>query len=217
MTFWPKVGLAVVGAWCAASGAAGQDSVRAMMAAQVRPAAISDQFGPSAEEVEPTQFDELTEGEDIAQAAWLQQPGMPPSLATNQPTVRRAATASRLASTSLASVPNMFGDCGMTTANVTIVNRQGQITAAEFMLPMVGGARTAKIAENDIAMPVDRIFLGYNHYTDIFQMQTQQAFPPVRAGIVSPGADRPLYDGRGEDVFQCLDFDRAADAVYGLV
>ena len=27
-------------------------------------------------------------------------------------------------------------------------------------------------------MPVDRIFFGYNHYTDIFQMREQQAFPP---------------------------------------
>jgi hypothetical protein len=42
----------------------------------------------------------------------------------------------------------------------------------------VGGSRTAKMAENDIAMPVDRVFFGYNHYANIFEMQTQQAFPP---------------------------------------
>src|SRR5206468_3645180 len=131
----------------AASAAFGQDYVRTTMGAQIRSAVVADGSGSFDETAEPGQ-NEMTTGDDIAQAAWLQQPGMPPALATNQPTVRRAATASRLASTSLASVPNMFGDCGMTTANITIANAAGGVTAAEFMLPMVGGARTAKIAEN---------------------------------------------------------------------
>src|SRR5205814_7768742 len=114
--------------------------------------------------------------EDVDQAAWLFQ--QPPALSQPSaaaPSPRR--TGQRAGR--LASVPNMLGDCGMTTANVTLLDlRAGRITASTFMLPMVGGSRTAKIAENDIAMPVDRVFFNYNHYSDIFQMHSQQMFPP---------------------------------------
>jgi len=184
-SFWRKVGAGALGALLAASAGSAQDNaVSPVFGTQVRSALVADSrntFFDGAAEVGAD--DESLSDDDVEQAAWLQQPGRAPSLATNQPTVRRAATASRLASTSLASVPNMFGDCGMTTANVTIINPVGNITSGEFMLPMVGGSRTAKMAENDIAMPVDRIFFGYNHYTDIFQMREQQAFPPGAPGL----------------------------------
>jgi hypothetical protein len=180
--FGYKIGIAALAVLLSVSAASGQgNAVAPVLGTQIRSAAgnDSDSFFHGTADFGP--YDDAMD-EDVEQAAWLQQPGTP-SLATSQPTVRRAATASRLASTSLASVPNMFGDCGMTTANVTIINANGRITAGEFMLPMVGGARTAKIAENDIAMPVDRIFFGYNHYTDIFQMREQVAFPPGAPGL----------------------------------
>src|SRR5688572_23674828 len=124
--------MAVVGVLCAASLVAGQS--------------VLDEYG------------QVIDDAAVESAAWLQQPGAMPSLATSQPAVRRSTAASRLSGTSLASVPNMFGDdCGMTTALVTIVGPNGQITESQFMLPIVGGARTTKMAENDIAMPVDRV------------------------------------------------------------
>jgi hypothetical protein len=46
------------------------------------------------------------------------------------------------------------------------------------MLPVIGGARTAKIAENGVALPTDRIFFNYNHFHNIFQMQSQTTAPP---------------------------------------
>jgi hypothetical protein len=184
--YWREIIAAV--ALCAVNEAAGQDNVASsIMRTQIRSVVAADAEAdlPEYQAGEPILLGnewEALNDPSVEPAAWLQQPGRTPSLATNQPTVRRAATASRLSSTSLASVPNMFGDCGMTTANVTIFNTAGKITSGEFMLPMVGGSRTAKMAENDIAMPVDRIFFGYNHYTDLFQMQTQPTFPSGAPG-----------------------------------
>src|SRR5262245_33298839 len=177
MSWLQNIALAVVGFLCAASPVAGQSVV--------------DEYG------------QVIDDADVESAAWLQQPGAMPSLATSQPTVRRAATASRLASTSLASVPNMFGDdCGMTTALVTIVGPNGQITDGQFHLPIVGGARTTKMAENDIAMPVDRVFFNYNHFHNGFEMSQTQTFPP---GVTlfrqepidryTAGVEKTFFDG----------------------
>jgi hypothetical protein len=177
MSWLRNFALSVTGALCAA-GVAGAQSTASVMQSQVRSTAAYD-ADRSYTESGNAEYGQLIDDTDVEEAAWLQQPGAMPSLATSQPTVRRAATASRLASTSLASVPNMFGDdCGMTTALVTIVGPNGQVTESQFMLPIVGGARTTKMAENDIAMPVDRVFFNYNHYHNAFEMSQTQAFPP---------------------------------------
>jgi hypothetical protein len=129
------------------------------------------------------------EDESVDQAAWMFQ--QPPSLSPPNPQAARRTTGSRQSGVRLASVPNMFGDCGMTTANVTLLNvGGGRITDGTFMLPMVGGSRTAKMAENDIAMPVDRVFCSYNHYSDIFQMHSQQTFPPGPGSFRQEPIDR---------------------------
>jgi len=118
------------------------------------------------------------EGFFVEQASllWQQPGGQPagPSLSTSSPRSTRSA---RTAAVGLASVPNMFGDCGLTTANITVLGN-GSTLNADFMLPVAGGSRTAKISENDISLPVDRIFFNYNHYQNIFMMQSQQAIPP---------------------------------------
>ena len=117
-----------------------------------------------------TDFGDVTEDSEFpveqASLLWQQPAAQPaaPSLSTATP---RSTRGSRQANVGLASVPNMFGDCGMTTANITILGN-GRTTNADFMLPMVGGSRTAKMSENDIAMPVDRVFFNYNHNNSIF-------------------------------------------------
>lgn len=118
-----------------------------------------------------------TDDDSVEQASWLLQ--QPPTVAMAQPPTVSARRSGQRSNIRLASVPNMLGDCGMTTGSVTIGSLNGtrQING-EFMLPMVGGSRTAKIAENDIALPVDRVFFGYNHYANIFEMSSQQVFPP---------------------------------------
>jgi hypothetical protein len=130
-------------------------------------------------------FDDSEQEFDIQQATMLwQQPGGQPAVQPAAPSLSapaRSSRASRQANVGLASVPNMFGDCGMTTAGVTIEGVPP--INAGFMLPMVGGSRTAKMSENDIAMPVDRVFCSYNHYAAIFEMTSQPALQPAPPGV----------------------------------
>lgn len=152
----------------------------AAAAAKEPPGSTGTEEGPPAAPADDSQYPNyFDDGDNIEFASMLwQQPGGQPGAAVPQPAPRRYATGGRQAGNRLASVPNMFGDCGMTTGTVSILQANGGITDAQFMLPMVGGARTAKIAENDVALPVDRIFFNYNHYANIFEMQEQQVFPP---------------------------------------
>jgi hypothetical protein len=86
--------------------------------------------------------------------------------------VRRAATASRLASTSLASVPNMFGDLPLSTAIVVVPGIDGQrdIFFSQFSLPLNSAGRSGKLSENDSPIPQDRVFFNYNHFHNVFQL-----------------------------------------------
>ena len=75
--------------------------------------------------------------EDVDQAAWLFQ--QPPGLSQPSPSAPSARRSGQRSNIRLASVPNMLGDCGMTTANITSLNLAGgRITDTTFMLPMVG-------------------------------------------------------------------------------
>jgi hypothetical protein len=114
----------------------------------------------------------------FAKALLQQPPALQPGTSPAQPAARRSATGGRQSGIRLASVPNMFGDCGLTSGLATIVRQSGVTIDAGFMLPIVGGSRTGKIAENDVALPVDRIFFNYNHYQNIFTMVEEQVFPP---------------------------------------
>jgi hypothetical protein len=150
-------------------------------------------------------FDDSEEEFDVQQATMLwQQPGGQPAGQPAAPSLSapaRSSRASRQANVGIASVPNMFGDCGMTTAAVTI-DSGGQFINAGFMLPMVGGSRTGKMSENDIAMPVDRVFFGYNHYAAIFEMTSQSALQPAPPGVFRQepidrytiGAEKTFFD-----------------------
>src|SRR5436190_4582721 len=159
-----SLGVLIAWSWIA-SGAMAQDSFIARL--------LEPTYDPAV-----LAADELEEDDGaVEQAAmWLQQPAGQP--APSLDTARRSTRGSRQANVGLASVPNMFGDCACgTTATATVINAAGAISDSQFKLPMIGGSRTAKIAENDIAMPVDRVFASYNHYTDVFQMRTQPTFP----------------------------------------
>jgi hypothetical protein len=113
--------------------------------------------------------------EDVALASLWQQPAARPAAPTLS-TAPRTTTSSR--QSGLASVPNMFGDCGPTTANITVLRANGASFASQFMLPVIGGARTAKVSENGVALPTDRFYFNFNHYNGIFTMQSQSIAPP---------------------------------------
>ena len=115
--------------------------------------------------------------ENVEQATMLLQQPAPRPTAPSIATAPRG-TVSGQRQSGLASVPNMFGDCGPTTANVTIIGANGAIIDARFDLPVIGGARTAKMAENGNALPVDRVYFLYNHFHNSFEMETQIVAPP---------------------------------------
>ena len=115
--------------------------------------------------------------ENVEQATMLlQQPAPRPTAPSVAIAPRGTATGPR--QSGLASVPNMFGDCGPTTANITIRNANGAILDAGFDLPVIGGARTGKMAENGNALPVDRVYFLYNHFHNAFEMESQFVAPP---------------------------------------
>src|SRR5262245_16941642 len=127
------------------------------------------------QQVYDASMDDGVESDDeyaVEQAAmWLQQPATQPAPSMDS-AARRSTRGSRQANVGLASVPNMFGDCACgTTATATVITAGGTVQDSQFKLPMIGGSRTGKIAENDIAMPVDRVFASYKHYTDVFPIQ----------------------------------------------
>jgi hypothetical protein len=135
--------------------------------------------------------DRTIEDSQVQAAAMLLQ--QPPALTTPEPARQpapRRATASRAGGVRLASVPNMLGDCGMTTATVSVIAANGAVSNGTIMFPIVGGARTAKMAENDISLPVDRVFFNYNHFSNAFEMEAQQAFPPGATQFRTEPVDR---------------------------
>jgi hypothetical protein len=123
---------------------------------------------------------DAADGEDnVEQAAFLmQQPAASqPTPAPPQPAPRRS-TASRTGNTRLASMPNMFGDLGLTSAVVGVRNANGISSKGGFDVPIGAGSKTAKIAENDNPIPVDRIFFNYNHFQNVFSVSEQPPFGP---------------------------------------
>jgi hypothetical protein len=192
--FWSAIRIGILVATALSPfGAVAQEASRVRLLDELsRPVVVTDEAG-----------NEVVVDEDVEQASMLWQ--QPPALQPNQPTTtpaRSTTSGTRRSGVRLASTPNMFGDCGPTTINATIITAAGTLTAAEIMLPVVGGARSAKMAENDIAMPVDRVFFNYNHYTDAFQMREQQLIPPgpllFRQEPIDRytlGAEKTFYDG----------------------
>jgi hypothetical protein len=164
------VGLAaLVGLSCVAASVYAQDSAVARL--------LDERYDPAMLAADEDTL--IRDNFDVEQAAlWLQQPAGQPAAPSLDSAARRTTRGSRQANVGLASVPNMFGDCACgTTAIITAIGPGGQITDSQFRLPAVGGARTGKMADNDIAMPVDRIFCSYSHFSDAFMMHTQQSFP----------------------------------------
>ena len=100
----------------------------------------------------------------------------------------------------LASVPNMFGD---------VLPSSGQLFATDFFvapagaradLPLAGGARRNKIAENNKALPMDRVYLMYNRYNDALLADTTSfLLGAVRRDYAvdkfTVGLERTFFDG----------------------
>ena len=107
--------------------------------------------------------------------------------ATRSPTTRRVGpTGSRQANIRLASVPNMFGDIGMSSGQILVPrtpdpNGLGGSNGS-FSIPGAGGSRRVKIGENNVSLPTDRVYVMYNHFHNVFQITEQSGFgPPIQS------------------------------------
>jgi hypothetical protein len=71
-------------------------------------------------------------------------------------------------SESLARTPNMFGNFFNNLGGSVIATAPGPFgtTTAQADLPLAAGCRRVKIAEDDNALPQDRVFFLYNHFQD---------------------------------------------------
>jgi hypothetical protein len=109
--------------------------------------------------------------------------GMASPAPTRSPTSRRIGpTGSRQANIRLASVPNMFGDFGMSMGRVQsrgdASGQPGFDSQGFFDVPSAGGSRRVKIGENNVALPTDRVYFMYNHFHNVFQFDEQPQFGP---------------------------------------
>jgi len=137
--------------------------------------------------------------DQVAPAALFQ----PPALSQSTDPVRSPAPSRSLASRQrLASVPNMFGDFGMTVAVVQFVSPQG-VARGAFSVPGAGGSRRVKIGENNSPIPTDRAFFMYNHFHNAYQFQEINftSFPPTLIQRQNPidrftlGVEKTFFDG----------------------
>jgi len=147
----------------------------------VRPPAVEEPLPPPSDT-----FDLLEDGalEDVSRA----------DRTTPLPPTRRTAWRSPIVS--LASVPNMFGD---------FFNQGGQIlTVGNYSaladIPTAGGARRAKISENNKALPMDRVFFVYNHFHNALDVNPDQYIPGLGRSIsvdrYTVGLEKIILDGR---------------------
>ena len=155
--------------------------------------------------------EETTDSSDLeVYLATAMQPapgGGAPSLSTRGATgAAPARSSARPSINRLASAPDMFGDFFMSGGNLNF-NRNdtgvpnGQ-TFGSFTVPGAGGSRRVKIAENNKAMPTDRLIFSYNHFENALQFTETPLFNPAAAvRQTSPvdrctiGIEKTFFDG----------------------
>jgi hypothetical protein len=119
----------------------------------------------------------------------LQQPADRQPAPPTQPPPRPTST--RSGNIRLASVTNMLGDLGGATVSVGIDDDvSNQSFKSDIDVPIGGGSRIGKIAENDNPIPTDRVFFNYNHFHNAFAVSEQPLIGPEPATIRQRPIDR---------------------------
>jgi hypothetical protein len=78
----------------------------------------------------------------------------------------------------LAGTPNMFGDFFNNMGGSVVA--LGPFSSAMADLPLAGASRRVKVAENDNALPQDRVFFLYNHFENALEMHSlMDALNPI--------------------------------------
>ncbi len=134
------------------------------------PAALG-QPGPAAEEAE------LTFPSSPLDAAPPSAPAELPSVAPPQGAAEQGLFAMLLGrgpqaglSPRLAGVPNMFGDFFGLGSDLEAFG--GNLEGAGGPLPLAAASRRAKVAENNKALPMDRVHFMYNHFANALDIET---------------------------------------------
>ncbi len=145
---------------------------------------------------------------DQPDISFVMQPGtnvQPPPAPAVQPSPRRQVVPRRRSVTRrpqfrLASVPNMFGDTFPSSGRVFASDLLIAPATGTACLPLAGGARRNKIAENNKALPMDRVYFMYNHYHNALLVDTTNFLvAPTRRDYsvdkFTAGLERTFFDG----------------------
>jgi hypothetical protein len=182
--YWPAGGLAVALVLLGLAGAAKADEV-----------VVSDLNDNQVAEASPNlenslaQVDRDARGPVVSGPAASPKPPAKPKTPPRPLTVPRAETppppenepspdllaslfgANSPAAEGLAGTPNMFGDFFNNLGGSVLADRVSGIGGTGFAdLPLAAGCRRVKIAEDDSAVPQDRVFFLYNHFQDSLDM-----------------------------------------------
>jgi len=101
----------------------------------------------------------------------------------------------------LASVPNMFGDFLFPGGQVRFSGYESSNyeEGSQADVPLAGGARRAKISENNKALPMDRVFFSYNHYQNALSVDPDFALPERSRGLsldrYTVGIEKTFHSG----------------------
>jgi hypothetical protein len=84
--------------------------------------------------------------------------------------------------TRLASLPDMFGDSFARGGTLTATNTLPLVTTSTDVL-LAGGSRGLKVAEHNKAIPMNRVYLAYNHFHNAAESRIEA--PPL-APVTTP-------------------------------
>lgn len=118
-----------------------------------------------------------------------------PSLSTGRGTTGAPAASARPSTNRLASAPEMFGDFFMSGGNLNFRQNDNSAglrppTAGTFSIPGAGGSRRVKIAENNKALPADRLIFAYNHFENALQFTENNLANPAASIVRTLPIDR---------------------------
>ncbi len=83
----------------------------------------------------------------------------------------------------LASVPNMFGDLPGPASQILFNKSAIGVANGQADLPLAGSVLRTKIAENNKALPMDRIYFSYNRFQNALAAQNDTTLPLPGNGL----------------------------------
>jgi hypothetical protein len=99
----------------------------------------------------------------------------------------------------LASMPNMFGDAFNVGGQLSVMKG---VVSAVGDLPLAAACRRVKVAENNKALPQDRIYFLYNHFQNSLATEVDQSLPAAvldrrdfSVDRYTIGMEKTLFDG----------------------